>query len=214
MLFCHIIYPKKCFSEIHRAYCHKTYITTYSNPCRSRKFFTPPQPSPNSRFGSKKFTNDLGLLEIYFNEECQPIQRTLFRRFLVILGGGLLAIPCLHNRESVSFPTTNASEYIDNHPIWDLKFEILDNRIEPTDDSGGLLFTPKNLTVNWDDENPVILKIHHCQGTNATQLLAWLLPKLDRPSSIDILPAKLRESEENLYCFFCRHNPTKCGWGL
>jgi hypothetical protein len=34
----------------------------YSNPCRSRKFFTPPQPSPNSRFGSKKFTNDLGLL--------------------------------------------------------------------------------------------------------------------------------------------------------
>jgi len=29
-----------------------------------------------------------------------------------------------------------------------LKFEILDNRIEPTDESGGLLFTPKNLTVN------------------------------------------------------------------
>ena len=28
----------------------------------SHKFFTPPQPSPNPRFGSKKFTNDLGLL--------------------------------------------------------------------------------------------------------------------------------------------------------
>gem|GEM_PF-3418607 len=26
----------------------KPIITTYSNPCRSRKFFTPPQPSPNS----------------------------------------------------------------------------------------------------------------------------------------------------------------------
>ena len=35
-----------------------------SNPCRSRKFFTPPQPSPNSRGGSKKFTNDLGLLYV------------------------------------------------------------------------------------------------------------------------------------------------------
>ena len=30
----------------------------------SRKFFTPPQPSPNSRGGSKKFTNDLGSLYI------------------------------------------------------------------------------------------------------------------------------------------------------
>ncbi len=28
----------------------------------SRKFFTPPQPSPNPRGGSKRFTNDLGLL--------------------------------------------------------------------------------------------------------------------------------------------------------
>ena len=28
----------------------------------SRKIFTPPQPSPNPRGGSKKFTNDLGLL--------------------------------------------------------------------------------------------------------------------------------------------------------
>jgi hypothetical protein len=28
----------------------------------SRKFFTPPQPSPNPRFGSKRSTNDLGLL--------------------------------------------------------------------------------------------------------------------------------------------------------
>ena len=34
----------------------------YSNPCRSRKFFTPPQPSPRHRGGSKTFTNDLGLL--------------------------------------------------------------------------------------------------------------------------------------------------------
>jgi len=25
VLFGHIIYPKKCFSEIHRADCHKTY---------------------------------------------------------------------------------------------------------------------------------------------------------------------------------------------
>jgi hypothetical protein len=33
-------------------------IFIYSNPCRSRKFFTPPQPSPKSRGGSKKFTND------------------------------------------------------------------------------------------------------------------------------------------------------------
>jgi hypothetical protein len=34
----------------------------YSNPCRSRKIFTPPQPSPMPWGGSKKFTNDLGLL--------------------------------------------------------------------------------------------------------------------------------------------------------
>jgi hypothetical protein len=34
----------------------------YSNPCKSRKFFTPSQPSPRHRGGSKKFTNDLGLL--------------------------------------------------------------------------------------------------------------------------------------------------------
>ena len=34
----------------------------YSNPCRSRKFFTAPQPSPRVRGGSKKFTNDLGSL--------------------------------------------------------------------------------------------------------------------------------------------------------
>ncbi len=34
----------------------------YSNSCRSRKFFTPPQPSPRVRGGSNKFTNDLGLL--------------------------------------------------------------------------------------------------------------------------------------------------------
>src|SRR6476620_2591899 len=39
----------------------------YSNSCRSRKFFTPPQPSPNPRSGTKKFTNDLGLLYI-----CKP----------------------------------------------------------------------------------------------------------------------------------------------
>jgi len=31
----------------------------------SRKFFTPPQPSPNPRGGSKKFTNDLGLLYLF-----------------------------------------------------------------------------------------------------------------------------------------------------
>src|SRR4028118_494335 len=43
--------------------CHRYRIYwRYSNPCRNRKFFTPPQPSPNSRFGSKKFTNDLGSL--------------------------------------------------------------------------------------------------------------------------------------------------------
>jgi len=30
----------------------------------SRNFFTPPQPSPNSRGGSKKFTNDLAWLYI------------------------------------------------------------------------------------------------------------------------------------------------------
>ncbi|MEG4631584.1 hypothetical protein QUB56_18625 [Microcoleus sp. AR_TQ3_B6] len=35
-------------------------IGIYSNPCRSCKFFTPPQPSPRVRSGSKKFTNDLG----------------------------------------------------------------------------------------------------------------------------------------------------------
>ena len=39
-------------------------VAIYSNPCRSRKFFTPPQPSPNSRGGSKKFTNGLGLLYV------------------------------------------------------------------------------------------------------------------------------------------------------
>jgi len=41
----------------------------YSNPCRSCKFFTPPQPSPRVRSGSKKFTNDLGWL--YYNVEEQ-----------------------------------------------------------------------------------------------------------------------------------------------
>jgi hypothetical protein len=46
----------------------------------------------------------------------------VFRKFLVILGGGLLAIPFLPNQEAVGFPTTNASEYIDNHPILDLSF--------------------------------------------------------------------------------------------
>jgi len=40
-----------------------------------------------------------------------------FSKFLVMLGGGLLAIPFLPNQEAVGFPTTNASEYIDNHPI-------------------------------------------------------------------------------------------------
>jgi len=41
----------------------------------------------------------------------------VFRIFLVMLGGGLLAIPFLPNQESVVFLATNASEYIDNHPI-------------------------------------------------------------------------------------------------
>ncbi len=41
----------------------------------------------------------------------------VFRKFLVILGDGLLAIPCLPKQEAVGFPTTNPSEYIDNHPI-------------------------------------------------------------------------------------------------
>jgi hypothetical protein len=41
----------------------------------------------------------------------------VFSKFLVILGGGLLAIPCLPNQEAVGFLTTKASEYIDNHPI-------------------------------------------------------------------------------------------------
>jgi hypothetical protein len=39
------------------------------------------------------------------------------RKFLVMLGGGLLAIPCFPNQEAVGFPARNASEYIDNHPI-------------------------------------------------------------------------------------------------
>jgi len=38
----------------------------YSNSCRSRKFFTPPQPSPRVRGGSKKFTNDFGSLYDWF----------------------------------------------------------------------------------------------------------------------------------------------------
>jgi hypothetical protein len=42
----------------------------------------------------------------------------VFRKFLLlILGGGLLGIPFLPNQEAVGFPTTKASEYIDNHPI-------------------------------------------------------------------------------------------------
>ena len=72
----------------------------------------------------------------------------VFKKFLVMLGGGLLAIPFLPNQEAVGFPTANASEYIDNHPILDLNFSILDDGIEPTDESGGVLFTPKDLTVN------------------------------------------------------------------
>jgi hypothetical protein len=37
----------------------------YSNPRISRKFITPPQPSPRVRGGSKKFTNDarIGILK-------------------------------------------------------------------------------------------------------------------------------------------------------
>jgi hypothetical protein len=46
----------------------------------------------------------------------------VFRKILVILGGGLLAIPCLSNQEAVGFPTTKASKYIDNHPILDWRF--------------------------------------------------------------------------------------------
>ena len=46
----------------------------------------------------------------------------VFRKFLLMLGGGLLAIPCLPHQEAVGFTTTNASEYIDNHPILDLIF--------------------------------------------------------------------------------------------
>ena len=41
----------------------------------------------------------------------------VFRKFLVRLGGGLLAIPFLPNQEAVGFPNTNGSEYIDNYPI-------------------------------------------------------------------------------------------------
>ena len=41
----------------------------------------------------------------------------VFRKILLILGGELLAIPFLPNQEAVGFPATNASEYIDNHPI-------------------------------------------------------------------------------------------------
>ena len=54
---------KTFFSIYHKLYGQE-FISKglYSNPCRSRKFFTPPQPSPNPRSGSKKFTNDLGLL--------------------------------------------------------------------------------------------------------------------------------------------------------
>src|SRR5919202_278039 len=40
----------------------KKVLVIYSNPCRSCKFFTPPQPSPRVRGGSKKSTNDLGWL--------------------------------------------------------------------------------------------------------------------------------------------------------
>ena len=46
----------------------------------------------------------------------------VFRKILVILGGGLLGILFLPNQEAVGFPTANASEYIDNHPILDLSF--------------------------------------------------------------------------------------------
>ena len=41
----------------------------------------------------------------------------VFRKFLVMLGGRLLATPCLPDQEAVGFQTTKASEYIDNHRI-------------------------------------------------------------------------------------------------
>ena len=70
-------------SQIKRVRLVKGADGVYSNPCRSRKFFTPPQPSPNSRSGSKKFTNDLGLLYVQFcidvnkQENTEPSGNTL-----------------------------------------------------------------------------------------------------------------------------------------
>jgi hypothetical protein len=51
-------------------------LAAYSNPCRSRKFFTLPQPSPNSRSGSKKFTNDARIairLESFNKQNCKLV---------------------------------------------------------------------------------------------------------------------------------------------
>ena len=70
-------------SQIKRVRLVKGADGVYSNPCRSRKFFTLPQPSPNSRSGSKKFTNDLGLLYVQFcidvnkQENTEPSGNTL-----------------------------------------------------------------------------------------------------------------------------------------
>ena len=38
----------------------------------SRKFFTPPQPSPNPRGGSKKFTNDIAILNDSTRYQAEP----------------------------------------------------------------------------------------------------------------------------------------------
>ena len=68
-----------------------TYATdTYSNPCRRRKFFTPPQPSPNP-LGSKKFTNDLGLLYSMVRLRSKPLISCC--AFKLYVEGGLWGPP-------------------------------------------------------------------------------------------------------------------------
>jgi hypothetical protein len=75
----------------------------------SRKFFTPPQPSPMPWGGSKRFTNDLGLLycEKLGNAPAETILR-IVGSFTGVLGTNFVPIPTLPGLDG-SFTGASAS---------------------------------------------------------------------------------------------------------
>ena len=64
---------------------HEFYCSN-SNPCNSHKSFTPPQPSPRVRGGSKKFINDLRF--VYYNHYC------FFWQVILLCFNGVVAFIC------------------------------------------------------------------------------------------------------------------------